>query len=454
MPQWELIGGDCIAAMADLALDGQVFQSIVTDPPYHLQSIQNRFAKSPRSETTERYAAGPYGRHARGFMGQKWDGGDIAFDVHTWALCWELLPPGGHLVAFSSPRTYHRMACAIEDAGFEIRDQIMWIYGSGFPKSHDVSKGIDKALGAKRERVRYPASEIRNPKSIGDGHGIEGGDRPWMQEALERGFHEKDSDVPATLEAELWQGWGTALKPAHEPIVLARKPLAGTVAGNVLLHATGALNIDATRIQMSGADRSYIEERIGGFNKTQSIGGKTAYGGGRVMDRADAYDGSKGRWPANVCHDGSDQVLGCFPDAPGQIADVSPTAPSPKTGHVYGPMKREGEASAARRYADRGATDFAPLPGQRRNDRGSAARFFYCAKASKAERHGSKHPTVKPLALLRWLVRMVTPPGGRVLDPFAGTGTTGAAARLEGCDSLLIEAEPDYQDDIRRRMAA
>ena len=171
-----------------------------------------------------------------------------------------MLKPGGHLIAFGGTRTYHRMTCAIEDAGFEIRDCLAWLYGSGFPKSLDVSKAIDKAAGAEREKIVVPLAEIRNPKSINGGHDVDGGDRPWMREARERGFHEKDGETPATAAAQAWQGWGTALKPAHEPIVLARKPLRGTVAANVLAHGTGAINVEACRIGVdAGVEHELVE---------------------------------------------------------------------------------------------------------------------------------------------------------------------------------------------------
>jgi DNA modification methylase len=185
---------DCLEGMK--LIDDNSIDSIVTDPPYEL-----------------------------GFMGKKWDSTGIAYNVDLWKECLRVLKPGGHLLAFGGTRTYHRMTCAIEDAGFEIRDCIQWLYGSGFPKSHDISKAIDKKLRAEREKVRIPASKVRNPKSINGGHGIEGGDRPWMRAALEKGFHEMDGNIPATPEAQQWDGWGTALKPANEPIVLARKPL-------------------------------------------------------------------------------------------------------------------------------------------------------------------------------------------------------------------------------------
>src|SRR4051812_26453047 len=208
-----IIHGDCVDVMEYLIKKKVRFESIVTDPPYEL-----------------------------GFMGKDWDKSGIANSKYMWSLAFKLLQPGGHLLAFSSTRTYHRMVVAIEDAGFEIRDMISWLYGQGFPKSLDISKAIDKEAGAERTKVRD--FNPRNPKSIDSGHGIDGGDRPWMERAREIGYHERDGDEPATDEAKQWQGWGTALKPACEPIVVARKPLIEgyTVSENVLTTGTGGLN--------------------------------------------------------------------------------------------------------------------------------------------------------------------------------------------------------------------
>lgn len=272
---------------------------------------------------------------------RKWDHSGIAYDMGLWYECLRVLKPGGHLLSFGGSRTYHRMACAIEDAGFEIRDQIQWIYGSGFPKSHNLK-----------------------------------GDR---------------------------EGWGTALKPAHEPIVVARKPLVGTVAQNVLTHGTGAINIDGCR----------VGEEVG-------------------------------RWPANIIHDGSEEVVDSFPSAPGQLANASTNSESRKTQNVYGAMKR-GSHEESRESDNEGPVGFKMKPGARRLDAGSAARFFYCAKASKKDRgEGNTHPTVKPLALMKYLVRLVTPPDGVVLDPFMGSGTTGAACISEGFSFIGIEKDPAY----------
>jgi site-specific DNA-methyltransferase (adenine-specific) len=417
-----LHAGDCLAVLDELA-EGSV-DSVVTDPPYHLTSIVKRFGgagAAPAQEGTD----GLYARASRGFMGKQWDGGDIAFRVELWARILRVLKPGGHVFAFSGTRTYHRMAVAIEDAGFEIRDQFGWAYGSGFPKLHDVSKGIDRAAGAVRAV-----------------HDIRGGGLMEASQGEQREKSEYAETAPATDDAQKWEGWGTAVKPAWEPICLARKPLAEkSVAANVLAHGVGGINIDACRIE--GVGNKTFERSAGDRSRENYRTGTTV---------GSATETSLGRWPANFCHDGSDEVLACFPESGGQLAPISSTAPSAKTSNVYGKMSRAGEASAERRYAEDGATNFAALPGARRSDSGSAARFFYSAKADGEDRLGSKHPTVKPVDLMRWLVRMVTPPGGVVLDPFAGTGTTGAAAFYEGFSAVLIEREEEYRADIARRM--
>ncbi len=385
----EVIHGDCLETMAAMQAAGRMFDCIVTDPPYEL-----------------------------GFMGKGWDRTGIANSVEMWKRAYDLIKPGGHLLAFSGSRTYHRMVCAIEDAGFEIRDQIMWLYGTGFPKSLDVSKAIDKAAGAEREVI---------------------GERPWTNAKMEAGngvsglkqaggyAGEYEAErvrvpitAPATPEAAQWAGWGTALKPAHEPIVVARKPLIGTVAQNVLEHGTGALNIDACRVALTdGASLA----RVTRTEVTAMGWAKTGYA---------APHNDAGRWPANVIHDGSDDVLDAFA--------------------AFGESKSTG---GGRKNGDKFGGGYAP-PGQDTigfGDTGTAARFYYSAKASKADRAGSKHPCIKPLALMRWLVRLICPPGGTVLDPFAGSGTTGLACRAEGFDCSLIEREAEHVASIRHRLS-
>jgi site-specific DNA-methyltransferase (adenine-specific) len=393
-----LINADCIEAMK--AMPDNSVDSIVTDPPYEL-----------------------------GFMGKSWDASGIAFNIEVWQEALRVIKPGGHLIAFSGSRTYHRMAVAIEDAGFQIRDQIMWVYGSGFPKSHNISKGIDKAAGAEREvigKMANPASSIYSQSE-----------------------NEMSRDVPitapATAAAQQWNGWGTALKPAHEPIVLARKPLEGTVANNVLTFGVGGLNIDGTRVGTTvetwPASRSYAPGQLqpGGNGETQATG-----------------DVPAGRFPANFIHDGSDEVVALFPDTK-----------SPKT------YLRSSKATANidwnPKEADTEQLGF--------GDSGSAARFFYCAKASKRDRNEgldgfeakrdhdgradggvggdnprnrtnnaklNHHPTVKPVTLMQYLVRLVTPPNGIVLDPFMGSGSTGKACAYEGFEFIGIDQSAEY----------
>ena len=376
MTRFEVRTGDCLAVMR--TLDDSSVDSIVTDPPYEL-----------------------------GFMGKSWDASGVAFRVEVWREALRVLKPGGHLLAFSGSRTYHRMAVAIEDAGFEIRDQIMWVYGSGFPKSLDVSKAIDAAAGAEQAH--------------------------------------------ATPEAQRWQGWGTALKPAHEPIVVARKPLVGTVAANVLAHGTGALNIDGCRVQHASED-DLLTSQAKNPGRSDMVSSQV-YGRGRPQQSVN----SSGRWPANLIHDGSEEVVGMFPDL-----------------HGHGSVKKKDTHGW-----------FGGLEGERLvtgGDSGSAARFFYSAKASKRDRdegldamqsgelrrvnsggleHDPRwapivrkniHPTVKPTDLMRYLCRLVTPPGGLVLDPFTGSGSTGKGAVLEGFRFLGIELSPEYTEIARARI--
>lgn len=451
-----LLKGDCLALTATLA-DNSV-DSVVTDAPYHLTSIVKRFG-SETAAPAQHYSDGAFARASRGFMGKTWDGGDVAFRAETWREFWRVLKPGGHLVAFSGDRTYARMAVAIEDAGFEIRHSLLdlvsadrmaanflaslnmaqleafarlidestfggmlaWIYGSGFPKSHDMAKAIDKAAGVFGGTIATGDAVKRM---------IPGADQHrdgWIKDSgrdYQPGLY-----VPVTEDAQRWQGWGTALKPAFEPICLARKPLSeDTVAANVLKWGTGALHIDAARI---GTDET--------IRATRNVAlGSAASGVFGAADKPGVYrQADGGRWPANVLHDGSEEAIAGFPaDAGG-------------SGAASGPSLRGTNVSVARGRFNGQAADRQPAF---HNDSGSASRFFYSAKADSEDRLGSKHPTIKPVGLMRWLVRLVTPPGGTVLDPFAGTGTTGAAAFHEGFNAILIEREAEYQEDIIRRM--
>jgi DNA modification methylase len=433
-----ILVGNCLDTLK--TLDDASISSIVTDPPYEL-----------------------------GFMGKTWDASGIAYNVELWRECLRVLKPGGHLLAFGGTRTYHRMAVAIEDAGFEIRDSIHWVYGSGFPKSLDVSKAIDKQRHDRDDiykvtawiRSARDAAGVTN-KDIDNAFGFAGMSGHWtssksqpavptldqvpqllqvlgvaaekVPEDIRRllwdlngkkgqpgenwakrevtGQHEahvfgawvtncgmehhntgkEKRDVPATDAAKTWQGWGTALKPAHEPIVVARKPLVGTVAANVLAHGTGALNIDGCRIE---SEARPVMARTA-ENKRQSMGGGPTTGATSTGEMHTA-----GRWPANIIFD---------------------------------------EAAGAELDAQSGL---------------EASRFFYCPKPGKKERNAggtNTHPTVKPLALMRYLVRLVTPPGGIVLDPFLGSGTTAMAATLEGFDWRGCELTTDYLPIIDGRV--
>jgi len=410
------------------------FDSVVTDPPYALTSIVKRFGK-PGAAPAKGNAA--YMRASAGFMGQAWDNGETAFDPEFWAEVLRVLKPGGHVAAFSGTRTYHRMACAIEDAGFEIRDQLAWTYGSGFPKSHDVSKGIDKKLGCERTKVRIDASAVRNPKTSGAGRdGAEGSSRPFIESAMARGFHEAVSDEAVSDEAGQWQGWGTALKPAWEPICLGRKPLVGTVAANVLAFGAGALNIDGCRVQYASDDdrtaAAAAAAAAAAHRSGQDSAGVVDFAGrdpaslSTFMQKA-----ALGRWPANIILDGSDEVAALFPDT--ASGGYPPEGGQRSHGTTFGAPNARGE----RRFT---------------SSEGSAARFFYTAKADAGDRIGSKHPTVKPVDLMQWLVRLITPPGGLVLEPFAGSGTTGEAAFREGMRCVMIEREANFVADIERRI--
>lgn len=411
----DLRHGDCLEVMREL--DADSIDACVCDPPYHLTSIVKRFGAnnaSPAQFGTD----GAFARADRGFMGKQWDGGDIAFRAETWVEVWRVLKPGAHLVAFSGTRTYHRMVCAIEDAGFEIRDQLAWAYGSGFPKSHDISKAIDKAAGAERERVRH------KPRPASSGTMAGSSDtRPWIEASKELGYHECAGNDPITDAAKQWQGWGTALKPAWEPIVLARKPLSErTIAANVLRHGCGGLNIDACR----------VGEKVR-VNNPGSTRPRNSMGNGWRDDARPTI--ATGRWPANIAHDGSDEVLAEFAKY-GESKSSGGINAGGFSGKIYGEYHTKVRANAGGL-----------------GDTGTPARFFFSAKADADDRLRSKHPTVKPVNLMRWLVRMVTPIGGTVLDPFAGSGTTGMACMAEGFGAVLIEREEEYVADIRRRIA-
>ena len=350
--------------------------------------------------------------------------------MQAWHLAWarealRVLKPGGHLLAFGGTRTHHRLTCALEDAGFEIRDCLMWIYGSGFPKSLDVSKAIDKAAGA--ERAPDPAAPtVRRIRPGAD----QNKDGSW--EKLANRFYTATTREPASEAARPWSGWGTALKPAWEPIILARKPLAErTVAANVLKHGTGALNVDACRI---GTD-----EHLQGSTVRSDIRGGRFAAGHRPNpgDIPDYQRHSAGRWPANVVLD--EEAAAMLDEQSGRLTSG--------TGAV---KKATGAGWQANAYGK----ESRPIgtPNVEYGDTGGASRFFYTAKADAEDRDGSRHPTVKPVDLCKWLVRLVTPPGGLVLDPFCGSGPIIWAARELGFRAVGIDREAEYVQDAIRRL--
>ena len=533
----KLINNDCIAAMKEMP-DNSV-DSIVTDPPYEL-----------------------------GFMGKSWDSSGIAFNVEVWQEALRVLKPGGHLIAFSGSRTYHRMAVAIEDAGFEIRDQIMYVYGSGFPKSLNVKKAakdkvcqcsvkwsygtetqgtesqaeydlrslpsadLSQAINAENKQGQVLLSKLQEQSSSSTNRGesekgIEDGKKSSVERrrnsqatkgqlqgseihSLPTGFsadgsqgwlyngtslsdgsmgrsdadsnrsgQSQESQSIGQPQGELgtvpnergsqaggsWQicgrcnkplidGWGTALKPAHEPMVLARKPLIKTVAANVLTYGTGGLNIDGSRVGNEGGTKA---ENFG------EVRGEI-FGGGKGKPTNEVAQINAGRWPANFIHDGSDEVVALFP------SNVRGGAGATKLSSFN--FDVSGENLGQKLSSQAGLADS-----------GSAARFFYCAKASKRDRNegldgfetkfaptmsdgiGNKehneetatkklnhHPTVKPTDLMRYLVRLVTPPSGTVLDPFMGSGSTGKAAILEGFDFIGIEQSAEYLEIAKARI--
>lgn len=392
-----LHNGDCLAILP--TLESASVDSIVTDPLYEL-----------------------------GFMGKQWDASGIAYNVTLWAECLRVLKPGGHLLAFGGTRTYHRMACAIEDAGFEVRDSIHWLYGSGFPKSLDVSKAIDKVAGAEREVLSQQHRRGRSAGILGSPVEIV-----------------RDITAPATDAAKQWEGWGTALKPAHEPIVVARKPLVGTVAANVLEHGTGALNIDGCRVEAADGDAplKWSTPR-GGHWRTDATATATA--------------SDLGRWPANlVLTHAADCADTCAPSCPVAVLDAQSAS--------LGGASRFFTVADWDPIAD--AVPFAYIAKAHRGERdagldGLPLRFAPTMNdgidavphnAERASPKANTHPTVKPVDLMRWLVRLVTPPGGTVLDPFAGSGTTLVAARLEGFAAVGIEMTADYLPIIEGRLA-
>jgi DNA modification methylase len=374
-----ILRGDCLEQMKTLG-DNSV-DAVVTDPPYGLS-----------------------------FMGKKWDYDVPSVDI--WREVYRVLKPGGHVLSFGGTRTYHRMVVNIEDAGFEIRDSVYWHYGSGFPKSHNISKAIDKTMGVERVVIGHTGNA--RPNRVGK-----------AQETFGKQTIGGQITIPQTDEAKQWDGWGSALKPATEPICLARKPLEKglTLAENVLKHGTGAINIDGTRIE------GKLEGDPNRFKKTD--------GGWGVAQFHEAPKVRiEGRWPANVLFD---------EDAAAVLDEQSGQTKS-------GAMKREVES-----YDGESNTKFLrgrSGPSNQHGDTGGASRFFYVAKASKRERgNGNAHPTVKPIKLMEYLITLITPPNGTVLDPFTGSGTTGVAAKRLGFNFIGCEMNEEYIAIAEKRIA-
>ena len=409
---WKVFAGSCLDRL--LELDDCSIDAVVTDPPYEL-----------------------------GFMGKSWDSSGIAYNVDVWRECLRVLKPGGHILAFGGSRTWHRLAVAVEDAGFELRDSIAWIYGSGFPKSLDVSKAIDKAAGAEREVV---GEKITGGIKRARPDDAEGFSNPYTT-----GQTTVEVTAPATDDAKKWQGWGTALKPAFEPVVVGRKPLTGTVAANVLEWGVGGLNIDGTRIGTEGGTKGLSNPDVSLRDKSSD------FATGRGSEPISA-----GRWPSNVMLD--EFTAGLVDEQSGF---------SKSTGVI------NRWTDGAKPFGNGAGSPYESVQGVA--DSGGASRFFYVAKASKRDRNEGLehletrenaewpqsldggdsrgaaprqnfHPTVKPTDLMRNLIRLVTPLGGTVLDPFTGSGSTGKAAILEGMQFVGCELTPEYLPIIEGRI--
>lgn len=419
---YKILNGDCFEVLK--TLEDNSVDSIVTDPPYGL----SQHSQQDVIDCLRAWISGEtYSSQKKGFMNKEWDAWVPGPEV--WKEVLRVLKPGGHILAFAGTRSMDLMCMSIRLAGFELRDSIgyahdkgeapvlAYVYGSGFPKGHNISKAIDKAAGVEREITG---------KRLGD-VGIQGGN--FSRNSSRGVIIQRDN--PATEEAKKWEGFSTALKPSWEPLILARKPLEGTVAENVLKYGTGGLNIDDCRIEFtSEEDKKSWKYGAAGKENTSELSWKNT-------SKEIIQNDVKGRWPANVITDDSEEVLKLFPET--------------KSG------KSNGNAKVGQ-----GATN---LPFQRgtlisREDSGSAARFFYCAKTSKKDRNeGLKdtentHPTVKPTNLMRYLCRLITPPGGTVLDPFMGSGSTGKGALLEEFDFIGIELDSNYCEIADQRLRA
>lgn len=474
----DLRQGDCLEVLKTIP-DNSI-DSVVTDPPYHLTSIVKRFGKEG-SAPAQFGTDGAFARASKGFMGKEWDGGDIAFRTDVWKECLRVLKPGGHLLAFGGSRTYHRLAVAVEDAGFEIRDQIMWVYGSGFPKSHNIGKAIDKIQGNEREVVE-PTGRYAYEFKDNSGKLVNTRDADDVKKSIN--LTKGNSD---------YEGWGTALKPAHEPIVMARKPLSEkSVAENVLKWGTGGINIDGCRIDTT-------DNLSGGvYSNGDLISNPNNITGVRKKLNKEDYQQPEGRFPANIMFD---EEAGKLLDQQSGVSKSTPSKGHHRKGNTIGD---ERTSKGAGLYGDGNW-----IEGSKHNDSGGASRFFYCPKVSKKERNagmevevgifhqrprredgsiiykethpdewkeamdklprkdktskaaaeeklqgkkGNTHPTVKPIKLMEYLIKLVTPKGGITLDPFMGSGSTGVAAVINGFKFLGIEREQEYMDIAKQRI--
>ena len=442
----KLIKGDCLIEMQNLPESS--IDAIVTDPPYHLTSIVKRFGKK-NSAPAKEGKDGAFKRLSGGFMGKTWDGVDesgmgIAYNVEVWKECLRVLKPGGYLLSFGGTRTYHRMAVAIEDAGFEIRDMVEWIYGSGFPKSHNIGKSVSKIMGeyvkqgtAFKTAGEYGGRNLKDPTPIKD--------------------REQFKHKPQTKEAKKYEGWGTALKPAHEPICMARKPLSEkTVAKNVLKHGTGGINIDESRVEPQ-SEKDLKEIRSERPSKTSNANEYTLnHGGLEGFDRSNRSH-ITGRFPANLILEDCEEVRECFPDT--------------KSGKIGKSKHNSTSTFVGKLHNDYETNEY--------GDSGNASHYFksiiYQPKASKKERNAgcegleqkqyshdgrnkeienayqrnksiatNNHPTVKPIKLLEYLINMVSRKDATIIDPFMGSGTTGIACKNTNRKFIGIEKDADY----------
>jgi DNA modification methylase len=432
---YQLHHGDCLNIMP--LIERESVDAIVTDPPYGLD-----------------------------FMGKDWDHGIPG--EHFWREAYRCAKPGAHLLAFGGTRTFHRLAVAIEDAGWEIRDTVMWVYGQGFPKSHDVSKAIDKEAGAEREVIGHKGG--RYDYSFSPTTGAPMGNISPRENSPVNKENSGFITAPATPLAAQWQGFGTALKPAFEPVIVARKPLVGTVAENVTRYGTGAMNIDGCRIDLNGEAPYTRPDAVAGMFQPsyQREQGYRPKWNADDKSVGESHGSDKGRWPANLIHDGSAEVLAGFPVTSGD-------SPNRKRRQQFAQPGSNGKTMG-------NGWTLTDTDGY--GDTGSAARFFYCAKASKQDRdegleeleakpivgrdegqdirdvpyknrpypQRNGHPCVKPVSLMRYLCRLVTPPNGTILDPFMGSGSTGKAAMLEGFNFIGIDTEIEYVEIAARRI--